>query len=47
MRVYIVKTGDSPFAIAKQHNMSLNRFLSANGMTPRSTIYPGQSVYVE
>ncbi len=47
MQVYVVKTGDSPFAIAKQHNMSLNRFLSANGMTPRSTIYPGQSVYVE
>ncbi|MFH1982419.1 MAG: LysM peptidoglycan-binding domain-containing protein [Pseudomonadota bacterium] len=47
MRAYVVKTGDSPFGIAKQHNMSLNRFLSANGMTPRSTIYPGQTVNVE
>ena len=47
MQVYVVKAGDSPYGIAKHHNMSLNRFLSANGMTPRSTIYPGQTVYVE
>jgi membrane-bound lytic murein transglycosylase D len=47
MRTYVVRSGDSPFIIAKQHNMPLNRFLQANGLTPRSTIYPGQAVYID
>jgi membrane-bound lytic murein transglycosylase D len=44
---YQVKTGDSPFLIAKRHNMALNRFLSLNQLWPSSTIYPGQTVYVD
>jgi membrane-bound lytic murein transglycosylase D len=44
---YLVKPGDSPFVIARQHNMPLNRFLKINRLTRRSTIYPGQKYYVE
>ena len=47
MKVYEVKRGDSPFKIAQKHRMSLNHFLQANRLTPRSKIYPGQTVYVE
>lgn len=45
--VYYVKRGDSPFTIAMQHNMSLSHFLRLNQLTSRSTIYPGQEVYIE
>jgi len=44
---YEVKSGDSPFVIAKKHNMTLNRFLHLNQLWPNDTIYPGQTVYVE
>jgi len=44
---YEVKSGDSPFLIAKRHNMTLERFLSLNDLWQGSTIYPGQIVYVE
>ncbi len=47
LEVYQVKSGDSPFLIAKRHNMALNRFLSINELWPSSKIYPGQKVYVE
>jgi membrane-bound lytic murein transglycosylase D len=47
LETYQVKSGDSPFLIAKRHNMALNRFLSINQLWPNSTIYPGQTVYVE
>jgi len=47
LRTYLVKRGDSPFRIAKQHNMPLERFLRTNNLTPRSKIYPGQKVSVE
>jgi membrane-bound lytic murein transglycosylase D len=43
---YFVQRGDSPYIIARKHNMSLNQFLRINNLTPRSTIYPGQSVRV-
>jgi membrane-bound lytic murein transglycosylase D len=43
---YYVQRGDSPYIIARKHNMSLNQFLKINALTPRSTIYPGQSVRV-
>jgi len=42
-----VKPGESPFRIAQRHNMSLERFLSINNLSPRSKIYPGQTLYVE
>ena len=47
LETYQVKSGDSPFLIAKRYNMPLNRFLSLNQLWPSSTIYPGQTVYVE
>ena len=47
LETYQVKSGDSPFLIAKRHNMALNRFLSLNQLWPSSKIYPGQTVYVE
>jgi membrane-bound lytic murein transglycosylase D len=44
---YYVQRGDSPYVIAQKYNMSLNQFLRINNLTPRSTIYPGQSVKIE
>ena len=44
---YHVQSGDSPYIIARRHNMSLNHFLKINDLTPRSTIYPGQSVRID
>jgi membrane-bound lytic murein transglycosylase D len=44
---YYVRNGDSPYLIARKNNMSLNHFLKINNLTPRSTIYPGQSVKIE
>lgn len=44
---YHVKSGDSPFLIAKKHNMSLNRLLSLNRLSKTSKIFPGQKLIVE
>ncbi|MCG8614571.1 MAG: LysM peptidoglycan-binding domain-containing protein [Desulfobacterales bacterium] len=44
---YRVKSGDSPFLIAKRHNMTLNRLLALNQLSKRSKIYPGQKLLVE
>ena len=44
---YQVKSGDSPFLIAKRHKMNLNRFLHLNQLWPNDTIYPGQTVFIE
>jgi membrane-bound lytic murein transglycosylase D len=44
---YRVKSGDSPFLIAIQHNMSLNRFLALNHLNKRSKIFPGQKLLIE
>ncbi len=46
-KAYQVKSGDSPYLIAVRHNMRLNRFLNINELTSRSTIYPGQVLFVE
>ena len=46
-RTYRVQHGDSPYTIAHRYRMPLNEFLRINNLTPRSTIYPGQLVYVE
>ena len=46
-RTYCVKQGDSPFRIARTHNMPLEKFLRINRLTPRSRIYPGQELYVD
>ncbi len=44
---YYVRRGDSPYKIARRHNMSLGHFLRINDLTPRSKIYPGQVLKVE
>jgi len=47
LKVYQVKRGDSPFDIAQLHNMPLKRFMRINLLTPDSTIYPGQKLFIE
>jgi peptidoglycan lytic transglycosylase D len=47
MKTYQVQSGDSPFKIAQIHQMPLDRFLKINRLSSRSTIFPGQKVYVE
>jgi membrane-bound lytic murein transglycosylase D len=47
LRTYRVRTGDIPMEIARRHRMSLERFLEVNRLNPRSTIFPGQEVYVD
>ncbi len=47
LKTYQVRRGDSPFRIAQRHNMSLERFLRINRLTPRSKIYPGQLLLIE
>ena len=44
---YTVKGGDTPFVIAKKHEMELGDFLKLNNLTPDSTIFPGQTVLVK
>lgn len=43
---YVVKQGDSPYSIAVEHDMELERFLHLNQLTPTSTIFPDQVVQV-
>ncbi|UCH22539.1 MAG: LysM peptidoglycan-binding domain-containing protein [Deltaproteobacteria bacterium] len=47
LKMYQVQQGDSPFEIAVRHKMPLDRLLRINSLTTRSTIYPGQKLYVE
>jgi membrane-bound lytic murein transglycosylase D len=47
LKTYRVKAGDSPFRIAQLHNMDLKHFLKINQLTPRTRIYPGQTLYVD
>jgi membrane-bound lytic murein transglycosylase D len=44
---YTVKGGETPFMIAKKHEMELGDFLKINNLTPHSTIFPGQTVVVK
>ncbi len=44
---YFVRSGDSPSAIARRHQMSLTRLLELNNLTSKSTIYPGQQLTVD
>lgn len=46
-KTYRVKRGDTPYKIALNHQMKLDHFLRINDLTPRSKIYPGQSLLVE
>ncbi|MBN2125511.1 MAG: LysM peptidoglycan-binding domain-containing protein [Deltaproteobacteria bacterium] len=45
-RNYRVRRGDSPYLIAQKYQMSLADFLKLNNLTPKSTIFPGQTVLV-
>jgi membrane-bound lytic murein transglycosylase D len=47
LSTYAVQRGDSPFTIAQKHNMSLERLLRINRLTPRSKIFPGQKLFIE
>ncbi|MBW2709425.1 MAG: LysM peptidoglycan-binding domain-containing protein [Deltaproteobacteria bacterium] len=44
---YRVLKGDSPYIIARKHQMNLSTFLRLNRLTPRSTIFPGQVLRVK
>lgn len=46
-RSYTVSKGDSPYLIARKHQMELSELLSLNRLTPRSTIFPGQILLVK
>ena len=43
---YTVKSGDTPYKIAKRYGMNLNYLLALNGLSTRSNIYPGQQLWV-
>ncbi len=43
---YVVRSGDTLGKIARNQGVSLNRLLSANGLSSRSTIYPGQRLLI-
>jgi membrane-bound lytic murein transglycosylase D len=47
LAIYEVKPGDSPFIIAKRHNMPLDRLLYLNQLYPGTKIFPGQKLYIE
>jgi len=44
--IYTVKSGDSPFEIARKFGMNLSYLLSLNGLSTRSKIYPGQELWI-
>ena len=46
-RIYSVRAGDNPGAIAAQHKMNLSRLLDINQLSSASKIYPGQQLYIE
>jgi membrane-bound lytic murein transglycosylase D len=43
---YTVVAGDTPYLIAKKFGMNLAYLLQINGLNTRSTIYPGQELWV-
>lgn len=47
LAIYKVKPGDSPFTIAKEFKVPLEKFLRLNRLTPGCKIYPGQKLYVQ
>ena len=47
LEIYEVRPGDSPFVIARRHNMPLDRLLYLNQLYPGTKIFPGQKLYIE
>jgi LysM repeat protein len=45
-RAYVVQPGDSLFAIARQHGVTVADLVTANGLTITSVIHPGQQLAV-
>lgn len=43
---YKVKSGDTPYEIARKFGMNLDNLLLINGLSRRSKIYPGQELWV-
>ncbi len=43
---YTVRSGDSLWLIAEQHDVSMRELIEANGLTITSTIHPGQSLTI-
>ncbi|MGD8817518.1 MAG: LysM peptidoglycan-binding domain-containing protein, partial [Acidobacteriota bacterium] len=43
---YTVSRGDSPFLIAQRYGVDLDALLTANGLTRRSSIYPGDRLLI-
>jgi LysM repeat protein len=43
---YVVRSGDTLGKIAQNQGISLNRLMSANGLSRRSTIHPGQRLVI-
>ncbi len=46
-RGYEVRSGDNPSSIAQRHNMSVDRLLLINHLSPDSVIQPGQKLIVD
>lgn len=46
VRRYTVSRGDSPYLIAQRYGVNLNTLLAANGLTRRSSIYPGDELLI-
>jgi membrane-bound lytic murein transglycosylase D len=46
-RTYRVERGDSPYTISQRYRMPLQKLLRLNNLSPQSTIFPGQILYVE
>jgi membrane-bound lytic murein transglycosylase D len=46
-KTYTVQGGDTPYLIAKRHEMELSDFLELNNLTPESTIFPGQTFAIK
>ncbi len=43
---YTVRRGDSPYEIARDHGVELDTLLAANGLSRRSSIYPGDQLLI-
>jgi len=44
--VYVVKKGDTPYGIAKKHDVELKRLFNLNGLKDGAKIYPGQELKI-
>lgn len=47
VKIYKVRKGDCPASIAKNHKMKVKEFLSLNGLSSKSRLYPGQRVLIK